>query len=203
MNRVFVTGANGFVGSRLCRVLMGGDYAVRAAYRHSCPHDDLAVQEQVVVGDIGSGTQWDVALHDVDCVIHLAARVHVMAEKTGDTLSRFRLVNVDGTINLARQAAAAGVKRFIYLSSIKVNGETTSVGKRFNADDFPAPIDPYAISKYETEQVLLELSSETALEVVIIRPPLVHGPGVRANFQKMMQFLCKGFPLPLGAIHNK
>lgn len=203
MSRVLVTGANGFVGSRLCRLLSACDYVVRAALRHSCPQDVLAVLEQVAIGDIDPGTQWDAALQDVDCVVHLAARVHVMDETAVDPLAEFRVVNVVGTINLARQAAAAGVKRFIYLSSIKVNGETTQTGRPFTADDPPAPKDPYAISKAEAERGLMKLASSTRMEVVIIRPPLVYGPGVKANFRSMMRWLNRGFPLPLGAIHNK
>ena len=204
MNRVLVTGANGFIGSRLCRLLMERDYTVRAALRNSRPHDDLVEQEQAVaIGDIGSGTQWNAALHDVDCMVHLAARVHVMDETAVDPLSEFRVVNVDGTINLARQAAAAGVKRFIYLSSIKVNGEATQRRRPFTVDDQPAPADPYAISKAEAEQALLKLAIETDVDVVIIRPPLVYGPGVKANFLGMMRWLNRGIPLPFGSIYNK
>lgn len=211
MSRILVTGANGFVGSRLCCLLMGCDYAVRAALRHSCPHDDLAVQEPVVIGDIDSGTRWNAALHDVDCVVHLAARVHVMDETAVDPLLEFRRVNVDGTINLARQAVVAGVKRFIFISSIKVNGELTTPNHPFSPDDTFIPDDPYGLSKYEAEQGLMEIGEgrtekggrRQGMEVVIIRSPLVYGPGVKANFRLLMKWVKRGVPLPLGAVHNK
>jgi nucleoside-diphosphate-sugar epimerase len=203
VSQVLVTGANGFVGSRLCRLLVERGYEVCAALRRSCPHDDHAGQEQVIVGDVGSDTRWGQALHDVDCVVHLAARVHVMNEAVADPLAEFRRVNVEGTLNLARQAVSAGVKRFVFISSIKVNGESTSLNQPFTAEDTPAPVDPYGISKYETEEGLRSLATETGMEVVIIRPPLVYGPGVKANFLNMMQWLNRGIPLPLGAIHNK
>lgn len=203
MSRILVTGANGFVGCRLSRVLLDCGYQVRAALRHQNSHNDLVVQDQVVVGDINLDTHWEDVLHAVDCVVHLAARVHVMDETVADPLSEYRLVNVDGTINLARRVANAGVKRFIYLSSIKVNGETSQTGAAFKADDLPAPMDPYAVSKFEAEQALLNIATATGMEVVIIRPPLVYGPGVKANFLTMMQWLNRGIPLPFGAIHNK
>jgi nucleoside-diphosphate-sugar epimerase len=206
--KIFLTGATGFVGSRLCRLLVGCDYVVCAALRHSWLPDGLAVQEQVVVGDIDSGTRWGAALHDVDCVVHLAARVHVMEDDSNDPLAEFRRVNVEGTLNLARQAVAAGVNRFVFISSIKVNGEKTGDGGLggegiFCETDVPAPQDAYAVSKVEAEQRLMKLAAETGLEVVIIRPPLVYGPGVKANFYKMMCWLDRGVPLPLGAVYNK
>ena len=139
----------------------------------------------------------------VQIVIHAAARVHVMSESSADPLAEFRKVNVDGTLNLARQAVAAGVRRFIFVSSIKVNGEGTEPGKPYKADDAPAPVDPYGISKLEAEHGLLALAAETGMEVVIIRPVLVYGPGVKANFRSMMNWLNKGIPLPLGSIRNK
>jgi len=126
-----------------------------------------------------------------------------MNDQSADPLTEFRKVNVDGTLNLARQAAAAGVKRFIFISSIKVNGEDTLLGRPYTAFDVPAPLDPYAISKFEAEVGLKALAAEIGIEVVIIRPVLVYGPGVKANFRSMMAWLCKGVPLPLGAIHNK
>jgi UDP-glucose 4-epimerase len=135
--------------------------------------------------------------------MHCAARVHVMAESVADPLAEFRRVNVQGTLNLARQAAAAGVRRFVFVSSIKVNGEATQLGRPFMADDAPAPLDAYGVSKMEAEQGLLETARQTGMEVVIIRPPLVYGPGVKANFAAMMRWLRCGVPLPLGAIHNQ
>lgn len=157
----------------------------------------------IPVGDIGKTTDWQLALQNIEVVVHLAARVHIMNDDAVDPLLEFRRVNVDGTLNLARQAAAAGVKRFIFISSIKVNGEATPPGKPYSADAMPAPIDPYGISKREAEDGLRQLAVQTGIEVVIIRPPLVYGPGVKANFLEMMKWLHKGIPLPLGAIHNR
>ena len=146
---------------------------------------------------------WSVALQGVDAVIHLAARVHVMNDIASDPLTEFRKVNVDGTLNLARQAAQARVRRFIFISSIKVNGEATQAGRPFTADDMVNPQDPYAVSKLEAEQGLLKIARETGMEVVIIRPPLVYGAGVKANFLSMMRAVKSGLPLPLGAIDNR
>ncbi len=134
--------------------------------------------------------------------MHLAARVHVMNDKSPDPLAEFRRVNVEGTVALARQAAIAGVRRFVFLSSVKVNGEFTEAGHLFTADDAPAPEDSYAVSKYEAEQLLRQIAAETGMEVVIIRPPLVYGPGVKANFESMMRCLARGVPLPLAAVTN-
>ncbi len=156
--------------------------------------------EAVAIGDLSPATDWTEALRSVDRVVHLAARVHVMTDKSFDPLAEFCRVNVEGTANLARQAAAAGVRRFIYLSSIKVNGEFTEVGRPFTADDAPAPEDPYGVSKYEGEQALRQIAAETGMDVVIIRPPLVYGPGVKANFESMMRWLSRGVPLPLAAV---
>lgn len=199
---LLVTGATGFIGRRLCSLLAEKGYSVRAAVRKPPPSDILQGIEKVIIEDIGPDTRWCEALKDVDCVIHLAARVHVMNDDSDDPLTEFRTTNVNATITLANQAAEAGVKRFIYLSSIKVNGEETTGTRVFSADDTPAPVDPYAISKYEAELALQSVSAATGMDVVIIRPPLVYGPGVKANFMKMMKWLARGLPLPLGAIHN-
>lgn len=196
-----MTGATGFVGQALCAQALCADFQVNAALR--TPRSVASGATPIVVGAIDGNTDWSAALVDTEIVIHLAARVHVMAEQATDPLAEFRSVNVDGTLNLARQAAAAGVKRFIYISSIKVNGEGTACGQPYTAEDSPAPIDPYGISKYEAEQGLQLLVSQTGMEVVIIRPPLIYGPGVKANFQSLMKWLNKGIPLPLGAIHNQ
>jgi nucleoside-diphosphate-sugar epimerase len=158
---------------------------------------------RVQVPDISAATEWSTALRGQDVIIHCAARVHVMNECSSDPLAAFRSVNVDGTLNLARQAASAGASRFIYLSSVKVNGEVTCAGQRFSADDAVAPMDPYGRSKHEAEVGLRELSLQTGLEVVIIRPPLVYGPGVKANFARLMHAVHRGWPLPLGAIQNR
>lgn len=193
-----VTGANGFVGSALCERLGKDTVAVRGAVRSLKSPQHSA--RDIVVGSISSETDWSCALKDVQQVVHLAARVHVMNDKTSDPLAEFRRVNVEGTANLARQAAATGVRRFVFLSSIKVNGEFTNVGQPFSADDLPAPEDPYGVSKHEAEQLLRQIASETGMEVVIIRPPLVYGPRVRANFDSMMRWLVRGVPLPLAAV---
>ena len=139
----------------------------------------------------------------VNAVVHLAARVHVMQDSAADPLAAFRLTNVQATLNLARQAAAAGVHRFIFVSSVKVNGESTQTGQVFGADDRPHPVDAYGISKSEAEDGLRALAGESGMEVVIIRPPLVYGPGVKANFAAMMRWLHRGLPLPLGSVHNQ
>ncbi|WP_338720149.1 SDR family oxidoreductase [Herbaspirillum sp. DW155] len=203
--RILVTGASGFVGSALVRHLAtSSSYAVRASLRDSAGWDAPAAVEVVRGGALDAHTDWRAALAHVDVVVHCAARVHVMQEKAADPLQEFRRCNVDGTLNLARQAQAAGVKRFVFLSSIKVNGEHTRAGHPFTADDIPAPADPYGISKLEAEQGLLQLARQGAMDVTIIRPVLIYGPGVKANFLSMMRWVRKGIPLPLGAVtHNR
>lgn len=200
-NKVLVTGANGFVGKALCAELLRQGQSVRAAVRTA----NLQVEniETVPIGTINGETDWANALLGTKVVVHLAARVHVMKDNAVDPLDAFRKVNIDGTRNLARQAAEAGVQRFIFTSSIKVNGEGTPLGQPYTAEDQPAPVDPYGISKREAEDALQQLAYETGMEVVIIRPPLVYGPGVKANFLSMMCFLHKGVPLPFGAINNR
>ena len=192
-----ITGANGFLGRAVLTALEERNIPVRAAVRV------LVQNNHVAVGDIGPGTNWSSALKAVDTIVHTAARTHVMNESSMDPLSEFRKVNVEGTLNLASQAAEASVKRFIFISSIKVNGESTVLGKPFTENDKPNPLDPYSISKRESELRLCQLAKESGMEVVIIRPPLVYGPGVKANFQKMMRWIHSGVPLPLGSIHNK
>jgi UDP-glucose 4-epimerase len=155
----------------------------------------------VVIGDINSVTDWAAALAGCDAVVHLAARVHVMHDTAEDPLALYRATNTDATLNLARQAAQAGVKRFVFVSTIKVNGEGRDAPYR--ETDAAAPGDAYAISKWEAEQGLQRIAQETGLEVVILRPPLVYGPGVKANFRRLLDTVARGRPLPLGAIHNK
>jgi nucleoside-diphosphate-sugar epimerase len=196
-----VTGVSGFVGTHLYEELLGNKYRVMLAVRTAISRNgDL---QQVVIEAIDARTEWTVALKNVDVVVHLAARVHVMKDAAINPLDEFRNVNVDGTLNLAKQAANAGVKRFIFISSIKVNGENTEIGKPFLETDKENPQDAYGTSKYEAEQGLMRIAEETGMEVVIIRPPLVYGAGVKANFASMMHVIKRSIPLPLGAIHNK
>ena len=193
-----VTGANGFVGSALCARLRRDGVSVRGAVR--ALNSKLDGSEVFAIGRLSSDTDWTEALKNVEKVVHLAARVHVMNDKSPDPLAEFRRVNVEGTSALARQAAAEGVKRSVYLSSVKVDGEFTKPGHPFTADDLPAPEDPYGVSKHEAEHLLRQISAETGMEVVIIRPPLVYGAGVKANFESMMRWLARGLPLPLAAV---
>jgi len=159
--------------------------------------------EVIIVGAIDSKTKWADALCDVDVVIHLAARVHVMREKAADPLAEFLQVNLHGTSNLARQAACFGVKRFVYVSSVKVNGEQTSATQSFTELDEPSPQDFYSISKWQAEQALWRIAQETGLEIVVVRPPLVYGPGVKGNFAQMLAVIAKRFPLPLASVYNR
>jgi nucleoside-diphosphate-sugar epimerase len=199
--KFLITGANGFVGSALCKELSQKGYAVRAAVRsENVRSNDI---ERTVVGTIDGETDWGKALIGVRVVVHLAARVHVMSDESSDPLAEFRKINVAGTEHLARSAAASGVQRFVYVSSIKVNGEATCAEKKFSELDTPSPQDPYGISKWEAEQALHRVAAETGLEVVIIRPPLVYGAGVKGNFAQMLKVLTKGIPLPLASVDNR
>ena len=198
--KVLVTGASGFVGEALVfRLLVEQKFSPIAAARGATRLHGLC---PVVSFDLTHAKILP-ALDDIQVVIHAAARVHVMNETAIDALAEFRKVNVEGTLRLAQRAAESGVKRFIFISSIKVNGESTLPGKPFKADDQPNPLDPYGVSKYEAEEALKQLGRDTGMEVVIIRPPLVYGPGVKANFLSMLSWLNKGIPLPLGAIRNQ
>jgi len=196
-----ITGANGFVGQALCATAVSSDFLIKGVVR--VPQSLPAALETVVIGAIDGNTDWRNALQGINVVVHLAARVHVMNDQSADPLSDFRKTNVDGTLNLAKQAALAGIQRFVFISSIKVNGESTPLGQPFHADDEPMPMDAYGLSKREAEDALRQLAVETGMDVVIIRPPLVYGAGVKANFLNMMRWLDKGIPLPLGAIHNQ
>lgn len=199
--KILVTGANGFVGQALCKRLLDSGLHVRGAVRRenaALPHG----VEPAIVGDIDGNTDWSGALRGIDCITHLAARVHVMHETSLDPLTEFRRVNVAGTQHLANSAANSGVKRLVYVSSIKVNGEAT-LDAPFSEKDEPNPQDPYGISKWEAEQALQRISQSTCLEIAIVRPPLVYGPGVGGNFVRMLGWIKKGIPLPFASINNR
>ncbi len=208
MSVIAVTGADGFVGRAVCRVLVAKGETVRPVSRDAdCAATyrsfGLDTPEPVIVGDIDAVTDWAEALDGVDAVIHLAARVHVMDETEADPLAAFRAVNTAGTRRLARSAADAGVRRVALVSTIKVNGETTTGQAPFREDDPPAPQDPYAVSKYEAEQALFETAAATGLEVVAVRPPLVYGPGAAGNLLRLMRWIERGRPLPLAGLRNR
>lgn len=195
--KILVTGGTGLLGGALALGLTQKEgVGVRVAVRN-----DMACvgMEAMRIGNIGANTDWTAALVGISDVLHAAARVHIMRDSAADPLAEFRAVNVDGTLSLARQAALAGVRRLVFISSVKVNGEMGL----FRETDDPAPQDAYGISKMEAEQGLRLIAKETGMEVVIIRPPLVYGPGVRANFRTLMQAVAQGWPLPLGAIRNR
>ncbi|WP_081811725.1 UDP-glucose 4-epimerase family protein [Ectopseudomonas composti] len=199
---VLVTGASGFVGAALIlRLCDRTDISVTAASRN-INHERSAGVKYLHLTDL-EADHVAIPLDGVDTIVHCAARVHVMSDQASDPASVFRRINVHATLNLARQAAIAGVRRFVFISSIKVNGEATIAGSYFYPSDEPAPEDPYAISKLEAEHGLMRLGNETGMEVVIIRPPLVYGPGVKGNFASLIKLMAKGIPLPLGAIYNK
>lgn len=199
---ILITGATGFVGKRLIgQVGRQVGYTLTCAVRRS---RSVEWGRETLVNDLTADTDWSSALDgQQQVVIHTAARAHIMKDEVPDPLAEYRRVNVEGTLNLARQAAKAGVSRFVYISSIKVNGDQTFLGKPFTADDMPAPEDPYGVSKLEAEKGLHKIASETGMELVIIRPPLVYGPGVKGNFASMTKLVGKGLSLPLGAVHNK
>ncbi|MTI64688.1 SDR family oxidoreductase [Methylophaga sp.] len=215
--KILVSGGTGFVGRALVSHLRGNGHAVSALVREVSSSLEGEVP-QIICGDlvglsdspVPSGVK-DVcdinklrtALENTDTVIHTAARVHVMDDTAEEPLIEFRKVNTAATLGLAREAARAGVKRFIFLSTIKVNGESTYPGEPFSEQDICNPTDPYGISKYEAEQGLLQIAQKTGMEVVIIRPPLIYGPGVKGNFASMMRWVGKGIPLPLGAVNNQ
>lgn len=199
--KVLVTGANGFVGAVVCARLHADGWPVTGAYRGGAALG--SPWPMVAVGTVDGHTDWMPALRGAQVVVHLAGRAHVMRDVVVDALVEYRRVNVEGTVNLARQAARSGIRRLIFVSSIKVNGEQTRPNVPFTSADLPAPQDAYALSKWEAEQALLALSAQTGLEVVVVRPPLVYGPGVRGNFLALMRLLASGLPLPLGAVDNR
>ncbi len=200
MRRVLVTGANGFVGTAVCRALSEHGITVRRAVRRA--DAVTAPEEDVVVGNLGPATVWDQALRDVEAVIHLAARDHVVRDTAADPRAEYRHVNVLATQALAQAASNAGVRRFVFLSSIKVNGEQTGVAP-FTEADAPRPEDAYGMSKWEAEQTLWRIIGGSALEGVVLRPPLLYGPGVKGNFLTLMRAIDRGVPLPLASVRNR
>lgn len=197
---MLVTGATGFIGSFLCTRLQEEGWRVRGTLL-STEHTLSAGVEPTVIEPLGPDTGWQKALDGIDTVIHLAARVHVMSERAGDPLSEYRRVNVAGTEKLARDAVKAGVRRLVYISTIKVNGEEAT--KPYMSDSPPRPSDPYGISKWEAEKILRRIEAKTGMEVVVVRPTLVYGPGVKGNFLSMMKVVQSGIPLPLSSVTNK
>ncbi len=185
---ILLTGASGFVGAAFLKKLQREGCDVRALSR---------------AFEMSKETNFATALDGIGTVVHLAARAHVMQDAHADPLAAYRAVNVEGTLNLARQAAVAGVTRFVFVSSVKVNGERTEVGQAFTEADIPKPQDAYGISKHEAELGLRELAADTGMQIVIVRPPLVYGPGVRANFASLMTVVKRGWPLPLARVDNK
>jgi nucleoside-diphosphate-sugar epimerase len=203
MNKILVTGASGFVGRALCSALLENGHNVRAAVRFANSMQYVDGLEVVVVGELGGQNDWSSTLLDVDCVIHCAARAHVMHETEDDALAAYRTVNVAGTQLLAEQSAAMDVRRLVFLSSIGVLGIHTNGREPFFVSDSPKPVEDYAISKWEAEQALWTVSAQTGLEVVVVRPPLVYGPGVKGNLLHLLRWVAHGVPLPLGAVHNQ
>lgn len=192
--KIGVTGASGFVGRALLHRLRreGRDFVPLVRKASGLPGER-------VVGEIDETTDWSGLLEDLDVIVHLASRVHKMADRAIDPLAEFRRVNRDGTAHLARQAAAQGIGRFIFISTVKVNGEATVEGRPYRAEDPPVPEAPYAISKLEAERAVVQISAASDMDFVIIRPPLVYGPAARGNFPSMVKWVRRGLPLPLGA----
>ena len=198
--KILITGQNGFIGKALFNLLQQQEHQVRGTVRNKQKIEKN--RDIAVVGNIGPTTDWRVALADIEVVVHLANRAHVLNEQARDPLAIFREINVAGTIQLAKQAVESGVRRFIFVSSIKVNGEQTNKHP-FTVNDKPNPQDPYAISKMEAENALREIAEQSSMEVVIIRPPLVYGQGVKGNYQRLSRLVKLGVPLPFASIKNK
>lgn len=200
MEKILVTGGNGFVGKALCKTLLKSGYALTAPLRgENRPNLDQRINP-VIVGSIDGKTNWSGVINDIDIIIHLAARTHVVNEKDADALHLYRQINVEGTKKLALEAAKAGIKRFVYLSSVKVNGEGKD--NPYTEADLPHPQDSYSITKLEGEKQLRRIAKQSGMEVVVIRPPLVYGPGVKANFLKLFQVVDHKVPLPLANVKN-
>lgn len=199
---ILLTGASGFVGKAVLQVAQQRSLKIRPVFRSIDSAEGHS--DAVLVSGLDGAADWSEALQGIDVVIHLAARAHIMREDAVDPLTEYRRVNVEGTLNLARQAAAVGVRRMVFISSIKVNGESTAIGHPYNADTPPAPKDAYGFSKAEAEAVLRQVGHKTGMEVTIIRPPLIYGPGVKGNFSSLISWVRRGLPLPLGGVtHNR
>jgi nucleoside-diphosphate-sugar epimerase len=198
---VLVTGANGFVGRALCRRLAEAGHRVRAATRDGTAPEGAA--EAIAVGEITPVTDWREALDGADRVVHLAARVHRMRESGPSPMTDYRIANTFASVRLGLEAVKAGTQRLVFVSTAKVHGEASPPGRPFTEADPPAPDGPYAISKAEAEAELAALGRERGLEVAIVRPPLVYGPGVRGNVLALMRLVDRGLPLPLGAVGNR
>lgn len=200
MTTIGITGASGFVGRHLTKELIHRGFTVRAVVRSAGTSEVGA--EEVPLGDFTMVSDWEPVLNGLDIVVNLAARVHVMHEIESEPLQAFRTMNVDVTRSVAQAAARANVKRFLYLSSIKVNGESTQSDKPFHASHQPAPEDPYGVSKLEAEITLKDIGAETGLEIAVVRPPLVYGPNVGGNFLRLLKLSTMGVPLPFGSVRN-
>ena len=194
--KVLVTGATGLIGSALCPLLRRGGFEVRAAVRGDMAAVSPGI-ESIQIGALGPATDWTSAMADRDAVVHLAGLAHVLGERDADEATRIRAVNVEGTEHLARAAARCGVRRFVFISSAKVHGERNA-DRPWNEQNAPGPQDPYSQSKWEAEQALVRVAQSTALETTILRPPLVYGPGVKANFLRLLKTVDRGLPIPLG-----
>jgi nucleoside-diphosphate-sugar epimerase len=201
MLRILVTGANGFIGMHVCRLLVESGYFVRAAVRKKERASGLSISQIAEVGEVDAHTKWEGALEGITTVIHLAARAHVLREHSRDPVMEFRNINVAGTESLARACVGVGIKRIVFMSSVGVNGERTDI-KPFTEDDAPSPKTPYAISKWEAEKVLIEITRNNGLEYTIIRSPLVYGPRVPGNFFRLLNVIDKKIPLPFAKIDS-
>jgi nucleoside-diphosphate-sugar epimerase len=199
--KICVTGVTGFVGSAVCHRALSEGYSVVGTCRTCSNVQPLSGVSFFESGDINANTDWSSALKGTDVVVHTIARAHIKLDANTDSLEAYRRINLHGTVNLARQAAESGVKRFIFLSSIKVNGEASPFA--YTESDKPKPTDSYGLSKLEAEKALGQVSSETGMAIITLRPPLVYGPNVKANFLKLLRFVDRGIPLPLASVNNQ
>jgi nucleoside-diphosphate-sugar epimerase len=202
MRKLLITGGNGFIGKAICENLKSLNYLVKITSRKNIKINDNRITSYNI-GEIDKQTKWINVLDDIDCVIHCAAKTHFVNNIKKSSLFSYKKVNIEGTVNLAEKAAACGVKRFIFLSSIKVNGEKTLKSRIFKHNDIPKPEDAYGISKWEAEKALWKISKKTGLEIVIIRAPLVYGSGVKGNLNRLINLVKLGIPLPFSQINNR